>query len=59
MCKAKAYDVIEQDVLVKISGNGNQSAIGQSRAVTVLDWTKAPNSYIYFTRKVERQFVKE
>lgn len=44
--KIKDYS-IEKDTLVKISENGNESADSQSRAALALDWTKAPNSYIF------------
>lgn len=39
-------DFIKKDTLVKISDR-NHSAVSQSRAAAVLDWTKAPNSYIF------------
>ena len=46
--KAEVFNLLRKDTLVKVSENSLESSIIDSRvATTVLDWTKAPNSYIF------------
>ena len=46
--KAEVFNLLRKDTLIKASDNSSESSIIDSRvATTVLDWTKAPNSYIF------------
>ena len=45
--KEDARSLKKNDTLVKISGNLSESSLSQSKGVIALDWTKAPNSYIF------------